>query len=267
MNDPSRDTRGPVIHDPFVQTAAAPARPRTPWLAIVAVTSTALFVAATVAAVWLWRSRPAAAPPSVDEPPAALAPVPSLPVEPDPPLTAAPSPQPSAPPSASTAPAPLPSGVPQANVISQRGTITVVDIGVSSDRPLTDELAVQRAAAQAAGQTVLLMMTRFGNKLFLDFDAALPHPLMQSALANVRLVRLDGRYFIPDLEEMGIPTSSFPWFFTLGPDLTPRDGINGGEWGDDIPRNIAPVLGAFVKGTYKTRREPWTPPRGKGVQL
>ena len=50
-------------------------------------------------------------------------------------------------------------------------------------------------------------------------------------------------------------------------DLFPQDAIDGGEWDADVPENIAPVLGAFVRGTYKTRREPWKPPRSKGVTL
>ncbi len=33
------------------------------------------------------------------------------------------------------------------------------------------------------------------------------------------------------------------------------------EWDDDIPRNIAPVLGNFVRGRYTKRREQWRGPR------
>ena len=43
--------------------------------------------------------------------------------------------------------------------------------------------------------------------------------------------------------------------------------IHGGEWDDDIPPNIAPVLGAFVRGKYGTRRYPWQPLPGSGMRL
>jgi len=256
---PAGGPREPVLHDPFLHPQPAPAQKRrAPWLLIIAVTSTALFLVATGALVWMWQTRLGAALPTgtptgepfrdIPPPPSVIAPAP-------------PQPSPSADPSA------LPAGVPHDTLVTERGTITVVDLGVRSQKALTDDLAAQRAAAQGKGQTLILTTTQFGEKLFRDFDAALPHPLMQSALAGVRLVRVDSRFFTAELDEMGVPTQSYPWFFTLGPDLVPRDRINGGEWDDDIPRNIAPVLGAFVKGTYKTRREVWRPPPRRGVQL
>ncbi len=54
---------------------------------------------------------------------------------------------------------------------------------------------------------------------------------------------------------------------SLGVNLTPRDGIDGGEWDDDIAQNIAPVLGAFVRGKYPARREAWKAVRGSGMRL
>jgi hypothetical protein len=90
---------------------------------------------------------------------------------------------------------------------------------------------------------------------------------MQTALAGVRLVRVDGILFHEDLDALRVPHDDIPGFFLLAPDLTPRDGIDGGEWGDDIAPNIAPVLGAFVRGKYAVRRSPWTPLPPSGVSL
>lgn len=229
---------------------------------MVAILVALLFAAASVAGIWLVLQARKPRPVALDGPSGQWTPeppqIPDIPhvMPPDPPrATAAPSPPPVA------------SGVPQTTQVKKRGAITIVDLGVDSQRSLSDELALQRTAAQAEGQTLVLMMTRYGNKLLDDFDAAVPDPLMQSALTNVRLVRVDGRYFLVELTELGIPTDSFPWFFLLGTDLSPKDGINGGEWDDDVARNIAPVLGAFVKGTYKKRREIWKPKRRQGVEL
>jgi hypothetical protein len=254
------DTRGePPIEDPFLHPAAPRAKARTPWLAVVAITSTALLFATTVTGAWLWHSGFLAAPTAPESQPSA----PDVPDFP-PPRAHAPT---AVVPSPPLAPAPAADAAPRQTKVSQVGKITVVDLGVESRRTLSEDLAEQRLQAQSAGQTLVLMTTRFGIKEFRDVDASLPDPLLQAALANVRLVRVDIAYYDDELEKLGIPTNAVPWFILFAPDLTPRDGIDGGEWDDDIPRNIAPVLGPFVKGTYKTRRHQWKPPPSKGVQL
>ncbi|MEZ4309112.1 MAG: hypothetical protein R3F14_13835 [Polyangiaceae bacterium] len=263
---PPRAPDAPPIHDPFLHPPAPPPRKQTPWLAVVAIVSTALFLAAAAAAFWLWRARPSpsvTAPPPVGVPTVLPPPVPSD-IASAPP-TVLPAPDPSAP--ATAAPSALPPGVPADTVEARRGSVLVVDLGVRTTRTLQEELAQQRAAAQSAGETLLVMTTQYGSPLLRDFDAALPDPQMQSALARVRLVRVDSRHFQVELDALGVPTESYPWFLLLGTDLVPRDGISGGEWDADIPRNIAPVLGPFVKGTLSVRRERWKPPRSKGVEL
>jgi hypothetical protein len=98
-------------------------------------------------------------------------------------------------------------------------------------------------------------------------DRSLGDPLVQTGLRGARLVRVDIDVFREDLDELKIPYHAIPGFFLLSLDLTPRDGINGGEWDEDIPRNIAPVLGAFIRGQYTTRREPWKPLPRSGMRL
>ncbi len=146
------------------------------------------------------------------------------------------------------------------------GAVTVVDVGVAVTS-LGEELAKQRAEATAAGQALVLMTTAAACDPCRGVDASLPDPLLQAALSRVRLVRVDLLAFHEELESLRVPCDRFPGFFLLGPDLGPRDGIDGGEWDDDVARNIAPVLGAFVRGTYATRREGWKPLPGTGVRL
>ena len=64
-----------------------------------------------------------------------------------------------------------------------------------------------------------------------------------------------------------MPIKAIPGFFLLSPDLSPKDAINGGEWDDDIPPNIAPVLGAFMRGKYAKRREGWHASPSSGIRL
>jgi hypothetical protein len=50
---------------------------------------------------------------------------------------------------------------------------------------------------------------------------------------------------------------AFPAFVLLGRDGHAADYLHDGEWDDDVPENIAPVLKSFVEGTYSRRRSPW----------
>jgi hypothetical protein len=162
---------------------------------------------------------------------------------------------------------PPPGGsVPRETTTKHEGKITVVDIGVEAST-LERALAKQRAQASAAGEKVLVMLTTDRCEPCRGVDASLRTPLMQTALAKVRLVRVDIDVFKDDLDALKMPHERYPAFFLLNVDLTPKDGIDGGEWDEDVAENIAPVLGAFVRGRYTTRRDPWRPLPGSGVQL
>jgi hypothetical protein len=176
-----------------------------------------------------------------------------------PPAAAAPQP---------AAPEPTKPGfvVPKTTTSRREGTITVVDVGASAIS-LKEALAKQRAEASSAGEAMLMMTTGARCEPCQGVDTSLVDPLMQTALSRVRLVRVDVSFFKEDLDPLKIPTDRIPGFYLLALDLTPRDGIDGGEWNDDIARNIAPVLGAFVRGKYTARREAWKPLPGSGVQL
>ncbi len=164
-------------------------------------------------------------------------------------------------------PAEIPSAAPLfPSRVEREGKITVVDIG--QDAPsLAESLGHQRAEATRAKETLVLMTTAGGCEPCEGVASSLRDPLLQNALANVRLVRVDVRIFHDDLEELRISDDHIPGFYLLGQDFSPRDGIDGGEWDDDIAVNIAPVLGAFVRGKYVKRREPWRPMPGSGVTL
>jgi hypothetical protein len=167
---------------------------------------------------------------------------------------------------ASGSPAEPPSNT---STVTTVGGITVVDValGVSS---LSTELRHQNAEATAHGERLLLETTS-GNSCepCKGVAAALSDPKMQTALDHVRIVRVDREPFEEDLAELEIPSKPYPGFFLLDSNLRVTDGINGGEWEDDIAANIAPVLGPFVRGTYNgKRRAPWKKlPRPGGTVL
>jgi hypothetical protein len=156
--------------------------------------------------------------------------------------------------------------VPTATTTIDRDAVTVIDVGIGV-RSLADELTKQRAAAQEARQTMVVMTTLADCGPCASVFEALPDPRMQAALARVRLVRVYTDVFRDDLDSLEIPHDNIPGFFVVGPDLRPRDGIDGGEWDDDIPANIAPVLEGFVRGTLTKRRTPWQALPGSGMRL
>ncbi len=175
---------------------------------------------------------------------------------------------PSAPPAADASSSPLgprpfaqkrlpPDGtVPRTTREAQIGTLTVVDIGV--DEPsLRAALEVQRAKARAEGEEIMVMTVASSCVPCEGVHASLGDERMQVALEKIRLVRVDLEVFRDDLSGLKMQAQRYPGYFLLTDDLSPRDAIDGGEWGEDIAENIAPVLGPFARGRYRDRKHEW----------
>jgi hypothetical protein len=136
------------------------------------------------------------------------------------------------------------------------GKIDLVDLGTDI-RSLATELDKQRELAAKDSKKLLLWIVQADCQPCNGVAAALPDAAMQSALEGVRLVRLEPQNFGFELRQFNIPTDKIPGFALLGPDNRPLDYVSGGEWDEDVSRNIAPVLAKFVRGAYIKRREPW----------
>ncbi len=139
------------------------------------------------------------------------------------------------------------------------GKITLVDPGaeVSTLTPLLD---AQERVAASEHQKLVVWVTTTDCAPCTGVSVALGSRRMQEALAGVRLVRVDVADFHVELVKLGIPIDVMPGFALLASDGSPADYVNGGEWDADIPENIAPVLGSFVRGSYRARRNPWRGP-------
>jgi hypothetical protein len=139
------------------------------------------------------------------------------------------------------------------------GGVTLVDPG--SD-PSTLQALVQGELTQAASanQKVVLWVSTPDCAPCTGVSVALANTRLQASLDGVRLVRIDARDYQVELVRRGIPVDVLPGFALLGGRGEPIDYVNGGEWDADIAENIAPVLGSFVKGTYRKRRNPWRGP-------
>jgi hypothetical protein len=156
--------------------------------------------------------------------------------------------------------------VPKDTRVQTVGEVPVVDLGVGEES-LRGALVREMATAKTDGKDVLLMTTRSGCAPCDGVMKSLSDPTMQDALKQIRIVRADVQVYGDDLAKLGIQRDAIPGFFLMAPDGTPRDGIDGGEWNEDIPKNIAPVLGPFVRGQYKNRKKEYRPAPGGGVFL
>lgn len=145
---------------------------------------------------------------------------------------------------------------PTKTVTRREGLIVVVDVGTLVPS-LAEEVAKERFEAARVGDRIVVMTTRVECSSCRFFVNNLRHPMMQTALAHVRLVRIDADAFEEDLSALKVPRERLPGFFLLAPDLFPVDGIDVGEWKSDQVSNIAPVVGAFVHGRYATRQRTW----------
>lgn len=124
-------------------------------------------------------------------------------------------------------------------------------------RSLRDELAYQHAVAFEQNKTLLLVVDVSDCA---PCDAALgafATPKLAHVLSTARVVAASADHFAVELSATGIPVDAFPGFAVVGPGGEPEDYVNGGEWDDDTPANIAPVLESFVLGTYRSRRKRW----------
>ncbi len=141
-------------------------------------------------------------------------------------------------------------------IVTHVGSVDLVDVG-RDGASLISVLDAQRKEAKKSGQKLVLWVVTDDCKPCNGVAAALPDPTMQRALGKLRLVRVNARDFGGELSYLNVPSDKIPGFAILGSSNRPLDYVHGGEWDEDIPRNIAPVLGAFLKGTYKKRRDPW----------
>jgi hypothetical protein len=196
----------------------------------------------------------------------------ALAVRPEPPTAFTPAPTPPpvvAPvlPPASTTPAPAPSEAfadtpaPLPTLPPHIGKIAIVEANATG---LKKQLIAQLAESVKSGELVVLWTVASGCEPCAAVGRALPDTRMQRALAGVRLVRADVNGLGADLTRLGVPTDTVPGFTLLDAQARPLDHIHGGEWGDDIPANIAPVLDKFVKRTLSVRRYQWTRPLRDG---
>jgi hypothetical protein len=147
--------------------------------------------------------------------------------------------------------------IPRATDDRRIGKLRVVTLG-AHDVSLRVALQREADAAKDDGTELLVIVVSATDcEPCEGLQASLPNPLMQEALAKHRVVFVDNEVFLAELVQMGFDPRHIAGFYLLGPDLEVRDAIHGGEWGEDIAANIAPVLGPYLRGKLDRRRHDW----------
>lgn len=156
-------------------------------------------------------------------------------------------------------PAPTPAPKPAATKgLTPNATITshddfvMVDLA-PTDGPLRDQVTAWMSNAK--DRIFLVQTTAEWCRPCIGFKKYAGDPTMTKALAGVTLARIDiDQFDEAAIKSVGLSASEVPWFVLFDDQLAIKDAITSGEWDDDIPENMAPVLGAFVHGTYTHRR-------------
>lgn len=138
----------------------------------------------------------------------------------------------------------------------QVGQIELVDVASNIDS-LASELGRQMLVARREGNQLLLWVSAPDCAPCTGVASALSHHELQRALERTRIVRVNRDDFAAELDAIGVPFQAIPGFALLDTEIRPVDYVDGGEWDEDVPHNIAPVLSGFIRGSYNTRRRPW----------
>ena len=139
---------------------------------------------------------------------------------------------------------------------SRIGQIELVDVATNVDS-LSGELARQTRIARKDGSRLLLWVSAPDCAPCKGVASALSDRRLQHALEHTRVVRVNRDDFAAELDAIGIPFQAIPGFALLDAEIRPVDYLDGGEWDEDVPHNIAPVLAGFMRGNYNTRRRAW----------
>ncbi|HEX5045770.1 MAG TPA: thioredoxin domain-containing protein [Gammaproteobacteria bacterium] len=111
---------------------------------------------------------------------------------------------------------------------------------------LEELLRHEVAAAAALGKRPYVQITAEWCGPCKALRASLGDPLMQDAFAGTYIVQVDFDAWKPELEQGGFKNEGIPVFFAVDGDARPTGAkIDGGAWGEDIPRNMAPPLKQF----------------------
>ncbi|HEY1955609.1 MAG TPA: DUF4190 domain-containing protein [Polyangiaceae bacterium] len=132
------------------------------------------------------------------------------------------------------------------------GAVTVVDLRTGGGS-LRTQIALELGSAKDDGNKLLVITASRKCTACDEVFSAFASYDLQKALYNVRVVRVDVDAFPSELAGLGLDKPLQPWFYKFDDSMKMVDSISADEWDDNNAWNIAPVLKAFMAGTYKKR--------------
>ncbi len=145
---------------------------------------------------------------------------------------------------------------PEVSFRSAPGGLIIADVSPSVPS-LQMTLAHQARLAARTGRAAIAWLVVPQCEPCDAMTVSLASPRMQAALRDTVLLRLDARQFAAELGDLGIPTARLPGLSRLNESGEPTDYLHSGEWDDERPELMAPILGRFARGRRSQRRFPW----------
>jgi hypothetical protein len=136
------------------------------------------------------------------------------------------------------------------------GQVPVVDIG-DSVSSLSVTLEEQSYLAHANGRIPVVWLVAPDCRRCDHVALALKQGRLQRAFAHTQLIRINAQQFSAELQDLQLPVHDLPGFALLSGQGTPLDFVHAGEWDEDTPQQMAPVLESFVEHQLARRRFPW----------
>ena len=113
---------------------------------------------------------------------------------------------------------------------------------------LKELVQAEVTAAAALGKVPFVQLTADWCAPCRALRASLGDPLMQAAFAGTYVIQVDADAWRDELKQAGFDHPAIPVFFGVDAHARPTGAkIDGGAWGEDIPRNMAPPLERFFK--------------------
>lgn len=136
------------------------------------------------------------------------------------------------------------------------GRLLLTDVG-DGVNSLSVTLEEQARLAYSKGRTPVVWLVATECRRCDGVAGALKHPRLQRALSHSVLIRVDASQFGAELLDLQVPVGDLPGFALLSREGTPLDYLHAGEWNEDDPLDMAPVLESFVEREPSRRRFPW----------
>jgi hypothetical protein len=146
-----------------------------------------------------------------------------------------------------------------ANVLLALGAMAAepVQVVVLAPGKGTLEALLQREVAAAAeqGRVPFVQITAEWCGPCKALRASLGDPLMRDAFAGTYVIQLDSDAWGRELKSAGFDHPAIPVFYAVDARARPTGAkIDGGAWGEDIPRNMAPPLKRFFTDVLAQQR-------------